>query len=611
VAYPKVKELDPHLINKIAAGEVIERPASIVKELVENSLDAGSKAIEIIVESGGVARVSVADEGLGITKEDLPIAIQRHTTSKISSEDDLFQIQTLGFRGEALASIVEVSKTTLTTRTEEESEATQMLIEGGHIVSVKSAARARGTTVDVRDLFFNTPARRKFLKTDKTEFLHILRMVKRFVLSHSHVHIKLFHNGKPVLESPSSPDLRHTIASLYGTDVARSLIDLDSERPGIHVRGLVSPPSTTRSDRSDQYIFVNRRFIKDISINYAITKSYESILRGDQHPIVFLFIQVDPGIIDVNVHPKKEEVRFADAQAIQAEVKRAITGALTSPQAVSRFESRGPLTELDLEPGAPDARSPTMPPPQVQRTSLPGSSRPSMSSLSSSAAMKIQQMDLKREMLEAQKTYAQLPAPGAELSDRFQLVGQVHQTYIVIETAEGFEIIDQHVAHERILYENFIDQIATGKIKRQRLLIPMTVELPPDQAQLLAQHIQLLDEKLGIGLEHFGGNSFVLRDWPQILSEPPSKEAFKYIIHHLLQTLDQEETVSLESLAKHVAASLACEAAVVKNVPLRREEMLSLVRQLKQVQNPNTCPHGRPIILAYSLEELEKKFGRR
>jgi DNA mismatch repair protein MutL len=608
VEYKKVKELDAHLINKIAAGEVIERPASIVKELVENALDADGKAIEILVETGGITRISVADDGSGIAHDDLLIAIKRHTTSKISSEDDLFNIHTLGFRGEALASIIEVSKTTITTRTDQGAEATQVSIEGGDVVSVRSAARARGTTVDVRDLFFNTPARRKFLKTDKTEFFHILRTLKRFVLSHSSVHFKLFHNGKSTLNSPPSSDLRQTIASLYGVELAKSLITVQAESAGLKVSGFISSASTTRSDRSDQFLFVNHRFIKDSAINYAISKAYESSLKSDQYPIVFLYIEIDPGIVDVNVHPKKEEVRFADPMTVQAAVKHAITNALTSPQAVPRFDGSSLATTKSTDRFV--AASSAQP---AQRPSTPGQSRPAIPSPSPLAQQKVQQLDIKQEIHDAQHTYSQLQqrTPSFAPGEGFRILGQVHNTYLIVETNEGFEIIDQHVAHERILYEKFVDQLNSGKVMRQRLLIPITIELPPDQTQLLAQHIQMLDEKLGIGLEHFGGNSFILRDWPQVLTSSFSKSDFKTTLEHVLQTLEQEDNVSLEALAKRVAASFACEAAVVKNVPLKMEEMIPLIRQLRQTKNPNTCPHGRPVILAYPLEELEKKFGRR
>ncbi len=609
--YKKVKELDTHLINKIAAGEVIERPTSIVKELVENALDAGSSAIEIAVENGGLVRISVADDGVGMARDDLAVAIKRHTTSKISSEDDLFNIHTLGFRGEALASIVEVSKTTITTRLEEEAEATQMIIEGGTILSLKAAPRARGTTIEVRELFFNVPARRKFLKTEKTEFFHILRMVKRFVLSHPNVHVKLFHNGKSVLNSPPSPNLRETVASLYGAELAKSLLDIHMENEGLRVTGLVSSPTVSKSDRGDQYIFVNHRFIKDSSINYAISKAYESLFKGDQYPILFLSIEINPSIIDVNVHPKKEEVRFADPISVQAIIKQAITNSLASPHAVPRFDAPGAsFTKSEPAPGATVTRPETTLH-QTHRSPMPWQSRPSVPAPPPVMQQKIRQLDLKQEIVEAQQIYAQLKNETLAPKDFFRIVGQVHQTYLIVETAAGFEIIDQHVAHERILYEKFIEQINTKKIIRQRLLIPISIELPPDQAQLLAQHIQLLDEKLGIGLEHFGGNSFILRDWPQVLTSSFHKDDYKLTIEHVLQTLEQEENASLESLAKRVAASFACEAAVVKNVPLKTEEMIALVRQLRLAKNPNTCPHGRPVIIAYSIEELEKKFGRR
>jgi DNA mismatch repair protein MutL len=613
VDYRQVKELDAHLINKIAAGEVIERPASVAKELIENALDAGSTAIEITVEGGGMTRLCVADNGTGLARADALLAIKRHTTSKIASEADLFKIQTFGFRGEALASIVEVSRTIITTRTEPETEATQLTVEGGNVLAIKSAGRARGTTVDVRELFFNTPARRKFLKSDKTEFFHVLRVIKRFVISHPEVHVRVFHKGKPVLDSPPSPDVRGTIADLYGAELARTLIEISAQRESVRISGLVSPPSLSRSDRSDQFIFVNRRFVRDLSIHYAISKAYETVLKGDQHPVVFLFIEINPEIVDVNVHPKKEEVRFADPISVQAAVKEAITAALTSSHiapSLQREDSVSLTSPFPQTPPRPSTAAPGAGSWRPPSAAVP-TATPSWSPRHHNREIP-EKLDLRQEILEAQKAYAQLQTPTLATSEEaFRVIGQLHQTYLIVQTSEGLQIIDQHVAHERIHYENFLDQLAAGRVARQRLLIPLTIELPPDQAELLAQHLQRLDEKLGIGLESFGGGSFILRDWPQVLSDELSKTELKQTIEHLLETLEQEAQPTLEALARRVAAAYACEAAVVKNTPLRPEEMHALVRRLKQTKNPYTCPHGRPIILSYTLAELEKKFGRR
>jgi DNA mismatch repair protein MutL len=574
----KVKVLDAHLVNKIAAGEVIERPASVAKELIENALDAGATTIEVAVEGGGERRLCVADDGEGMTQEDLLLAIQRHTTSKVSSEEDLFQIRTLGFRGEALASIVEVSKTVITSKSDASAEGVQVEIEGGRVLTVKAAGRARGTTVDVRELFFNVPARRKFLKSAKTEFFHIVRAAKRFALAYPNVHFRLEHDGKLVLDLPPSSDLRQTIARLYTADFARALLDVSMAIPGLTVRGLASPSHLTRSDRTEQFLFVNGRFVKDAQINYAISQAYESALKSEQYPYIFLFIEIDPRSVDVNVHPQKSEVRFAEPIKVQALVKQAITRALTSAHAMPRLEKTPPPAP-DLSPA---------PSPKEGGEPLPF-----------------------REGVGVRSVRGEVRDEGGVQAGQFRILGQLHGTYIVVQTESGLEIIDQHVAHERVLYERFLAQLKENKIVRQRLLIPVTVEVPPDKAELLAAHLQELDERLGIGIEHFGGGTFILREWPHVLTSEWSKSEFTGTLERVLAVLEQEAEPALEELAKTLAARVACEAAVVKNKPLRPEEMTELIRQLKQTQNPYHCPHGRPIVLAYSLEELEKKFGRR
>ena len=588
----KVKVLDPHIVNKIAAGEVIERPASVIKELIENALDAEATKIEIAVEGGGERRLCVADDGSGMTQEDLLLAIQRHTTSKISSEEDLFQIRTLGFRGEALASIVEVSKTVITTKSDDSPEGVRVEIEGGRVCAVKAAGRARGTTVDVRELFFNVPARRKFLKSPKTEFFHIVRTVKRFALAYPAVHFRLEHDGKLVLDLPPTGDLRQTIAQLYTPELARALLDVYATIPGLTVRGLVSPAQLVRPDRSEQFLFVNGRFVRDPQINYAISQAYETALKGEQHPYIFLFLEIDPRAVDVNVHPQKAEVRFAEPVKVQALVKQAITKALTSAHAVPRWERPSPPSPL---PWVPTGE---------------GCPQGGVKAKGEVIQPRAPQLDLQKEIEALREKPIPSPAP-AEALPSFRVLGQLHGTYILVQTESGLEIIDQHVAHERILYERFLAQLREQKVLRQRLLIPVTIEMPPDRAELLAAHLEEFDERLGIGIEHFGGGTFVLRDWPQVLTSDWSKSEFAATIERVLAVLEHEAEPTLEELAKTLAARVACEAAVVKNKPLRPEEMTELIRQLKQTQNPYTCPHGRPIILAYSLEELEKKFGRR
>lgn len=587
----RVKELDPHLVNKIAAGEVIERPASVVKELVENSLDAGSTHLEIVIEGGGIEQISLADDGSGMSREDLLLSIRRHTTSKIGCEADLQAIRTLGFRGEALASIVEVSRATLISKSEEDSEATEVQIEGGTLKGARAAGRGRGTTVRVRDLFFNTPARRKFLKSEKTEYYYILRTAKRYVLSYPHVGFRLVHDGRAVLESPQSRELRQAVAHLYDADFAQTLLEVQGATQGVRISGLIGPPERASANRNDQYLFVNGRYVRDSAVQYAIARAYEGLLERERHPAFFLFVEIDPQMVDVNVHPQKEEVRFSNARLVQAEVKRAVDAALVSSRRVTQL--RPPRAqEVPVKAVSPTA---SFNHPLAER--LP-------------ARQEHPQLDLKRELLE-EKRAEPTTSPLPREMESFRVIGQLHGTYILIQTGEGLELIDQHVAHERVLYERYYAQIKAGQVRKQRLLIPLTIELPPDQAEFLDKHLELLERKLGIGLERFGGGSFILRDWPESLADALSKDECRRAIERILNLLEHEDEPGLEELAARVAAQQACEAAVVKNTTLSLEAAATLVTQLKRCQNPYRCPHGRPIIISYSLRELERAFGRR
>lgn len=584
----KVRELDAHLINKIAAGEVIERPASVVKELIENSLDAGSTQIEVLIEGGGMERISISDNGSGMEREDLALAIHRHTTSKIESEEDLYNIRTLGFRGEALASIVEVSRTVIVSRSEESPEATRVEMEGGQIKHVRAEGRRQGTTVDVRDLFFNTPARRKFLKSEKTEFFHIVRTVKRFALAYPGVHLRLLHGGKLILESPPAQTTRDVIAQLYDAELAKSLLEVESHGREVRVHGFVAPPERARADRNEQYVFINGRFVRDTAIQYAISKAYEGLLEKDKHPVTFLFLEIDPQMIDVNVHPKKEEVRFSNPSLVQTEVKRAVGNALLTQGMIPSLKE--PRSDAAME----ERGRPKEP---VQLRGRYTAAR---------------ELDLKKELLE-RATPSRPPAaiPFQAQVGHERIIGQLHGTYIIVQTEQGLELIDQHVAHERIFFEKYLEQLTTGHVRRQRLLIPMTLEFPIDQAELLAKHLGVLEQKLGVGLERFGGGTFILRDWPESLAEELTKENATHTLERVLQALEHEADVALEELAKHMAADLACESAIVKNTLLSLHEMEVLVTQLRQMKNPYRCPHGRPIIVSYSLSELERAFGRR
>ncbi|MFQ5796467.1 MAG: DNA mismatch repair endonuclease MutL [Candidatus Bipolaricaulia bacterium] len=592
----KVKQLDRHLVNKIAAGEVIERPASVVKELVENSIDAGAQAIDLHVETGGKSLVRVSDDGEGMVRDDLTLAIERHTTSKISDEADLERIHTLGFRGEALASIVEISKTRIISKSDEDLEATELTVNGGEVASMRPAARGRGTTVEVNKLFFNTPARRKYLRTDQTEFYHISRIVKRFILSHPEIHFRLFHDSRRLIDSPTGTDLREKIADLYDAETARSLIEVGSGGRALRVHGSASPPSLTRANRNDQFTFVNGRFVKDGSIDYAITKAYEGTIPKNRYPIAFIFIEIDPQMVDVNVHPKKEAVRFSNHNLVTREVKRAISDALASQHIF-------PQGEVEA---VPRSRMSRRRPEPFAGIGVAGR----------------RELDLRTELLKtrirgdesrppAAEAEAETPEAAEEPVKDYRIVGQIHDSYIVVQTEQGFEIVDQHVAHERVLYERFLKQLSDEQVKRQRLLIPTTIELPPDKAAILEEHLDFLEERLGIGIEGFGGGTFILRDYPQVLSEDLNKRGVQDAIEAVLEAIEAEGEADPKTLMNEIATAMACRAAIKIHTHLSIEEMEHLVGELRRAEHPTTCPHGRPIVIEYPLDELERKLKRR
>ena len=577
----RVKVLDANLIEKIAAGEVIERPASVVKELIENSLDAEASRIEIAIERGGIKKIVVSDDGSGMLPEDLELAVRRHTTSKISDERDLERITTLGFRGEALAAIVEVSKATITTRAREAAEAVKLEVNGGVARGLEPAARAPGTTVEAADLFYNTPARRKYLRSVRTEAQQVIRTVKRFALAWPEVHFKLVSDDRVIFDLPPVRELRERLASLYNPALARALIAVEAAGP-VRISGLIGPPELARIDRGEQFLFVNRRYIRDQGLSYAVARAYGNLLK-DKAPVFFLFLELEPGELDVNVHPRKEEVRFAEPGLVQGLVRRAVQAALLSKQAIPSLE-------------APPGRRPRR-----------REARPAPAEL---------ELDLKRELTalrRGQEPPVPMPAPPPpRAAEEFRVLGQLHHTYILVETPEGLELIDQHVAHERVLYEQFLEQLNSSKVARQRLLFPLTVELPPEALELLLARVEWLREHLGIAVEEFGGGSLIVREWPQVLAEHLNPESAHEVLEKVALHLRDRDDESLEftALAERLATELACAAALKKNTPLTSEEMEALVRQLKETKNPYRCPHGRPIIIKYTLKDLERRFGR-
>jgi len=621
----KVKALDPHLINIIAAGEIIDRPASIVKELVENSLDAGAKRIDIEVQKGGLQLIRIEDDGQGIAKEDLELAIQRHTTSKISTQEDLDGIQTLGFRGEALASICEVAKVQISSKTSDAEEGHQLIIEAGDVQSSSAVGRRQGTTIEVKDLFYQLPPRRKFLKSEKTENLHITRLIKRFLFSHPEVHLRLIQGKRTVLDSPGSQDLIEIASHLYDTKVAKGLVPVDFQGEILKVHGWVSTAQMNRADRNEQYTFVNTRGVGDPVIYYTINRAYEGTLQKGRHPYVCLHMELDPHLVDVNVHPQKHEVRFLDAQIIRRELLQALNQALLSSHATPnlpwkqaeealkyRPQRKGEVEKLDLREELEQRRE-AVPPFQaeVRDASVSRFPEPESGSIINPMAQSKVETTQTTPIEETIQPPAATPFKTTLMeTEEVRVVGQIHGTYIVVQTSSGFELIDQHVAHERVLYEKFLEQIAETGIQAQNLLLPETIKATLDQAQQFGQHTRTL-AKLGIDIEAFGPDTFLVRAWPQALAEFHAETGYQHILQRLLEVIEQEGEPSFESLAEVMVASLSCEAAVVKNTLMPLEAMRHLIKQLKKATNPFHCPHGRPIILQYGLPDLERAFKRR
>jgi len=551
--------------------------------------------------------IRVSDDGQGVDGDELALAIERHTTSKIASEQDLECISTLGFRGEALASICEVARVRLSSRTAASSRAHTLRVEGGTLRTQDVDGRAPGTTVEVRDLFFNLPVRRKFMKSEKTENVHITRTLKRFLFSHPQVHLRLNQEGRSVLDSPESTDLIEVASHLYGAKVAKRLVPVAFEGAVLKVKGWVSVPELSRSDRNELYTFVNCRAVSDYVLHYAINRAYEGVLGKGRFPYTCLQLELDPRLIDVNVHPQKREVRFLNPQPVKQDLMRALSTALVSAHATPQLPWKAAENALRYRPA----------PVEIDLKQAFEQRRQRTQDVSTSS-----QEDVPQAVQDPSPVYI-APTDPTSTPERVtnsnptltpvqeaRVVGQLHGTYILVQTPQGFELIDQHVAHERVLYDQFLDQLAQGGLKSQKLLLPETLKLPPDQAALLAEHGPAL-VRMGVEVEPFGAGTFVVRGWPQALAEFHAKQGFQRSVEQLLGMFEQEGEPSFEELAKVLVASLSCEAAVVKHNLLPLEAMRHLVQALRQTRDPFHCPHGRPIVLKYDLVELERAFKRR
>ena len=587
----KIVLLPEDLINKIAAGEVIERPASVIKELLENSLDAGATRITVELEESGKKRIKITDNGEGMSPEDAEKSILRHATSKIRSVEDLFSIKTLGFRGEALASIAAVSKLNITTKQKNVLEGFALQIEAGRILSRDIIGTEQGTTLDVQDIFFNTPARKKFLKTDAVELKHCLDVVTHYALANPAVTFKFLHNNYTLLHSPAMHDTRGTIASIYGVQTAKELLEVKYQDETIKISGFISKPYHVRNDKNQQVLFVNGRWIRNSVITNAVYEGYHSTLFVNKHPVFVLHLQLDPETIDVNVHPQKQEIKIEQKEQVAAAVSLAVKEALQSNKLMPTIDVN---TEQQVTFGTPIPR-------KEVKTAVKYPFEPSAQTVfavEETAAM----YDSANVPVVAEQTQSHELAH--EKLPAMKLFGQVHKTYFLAETEGGLFYIDQHAAHERVMYELLLHQFLHGKVEVQQLLQGEVLDVSVAE-KLLLEEKQAELKHLGFELEYFGGNAFAVKTIPLVFGKVKVKE----LLHDLLSMLENKKSI-LEK-KEEILTRMACRAAVMAGNVVTIPQMEKILEQLSKTELPFTCPHGRPTLMKVTIDELEKKFRRK
>ena len=591
----KIHRLPDDLANQIAAGEVVERPASVIKELVENSLDAGAHRIAITVEYGGKKLIRVEDDGEGMEPEDARLAIERHATSKIRRSDDLARIATLGFRGEALPSIASVSHFVLRSRARGAQSGTDVRVNGGTIASVMEAGMPEGTSIEVADVFYNLPARRKFLKSDGAESAQVSRIVTQLALCYPEVGFTLTSSGRKVLQVPPVATLRDRLYQLYGD--RSDLVDVRRDGGDVTLVGYIAALAEQGPTRGPQNVFINRRIVRDRTIAHAIIDAYSVASIKERSPEVHLFMEMPPDSVDVNVHPTKAEVRFRDQSFIHELVRRALGDAL----------GRGPVPELQLS--SPFANAPhpaTLPLPHAYSAVFP-----SRWTTSSTAPTRANGIAPTREANLTPISEDQIaPTSEARVAPTsikpLMPLGQFRDTFIIAVDEDGIAIVDQHVAHERVLFERITERLTSGRLESQRLLEPMLVEMSMAARQALAAHMLEL-QRLGFEVEEFGGDSLRVSAFPALLTREHCEIALRALAEDL-EGLDRGSTI--EDALKRIAATMACHAAVKANYPLTMEKMAHILEELRRTAYSTICPHGRPVMLRLTRREVEKNFQR-
>lgn len=631
----KIIQLDEAIANKIAAGEVVERPASVVKELVENAIDAGSTIIEVEVEEAGMQKIRVIDNGEGMERDDVVTAFERHATSKIRDENDLFRIETLGFRGEALPSIASVSRVELVTSTGN-TAGTRLQIEGGNLVTIEPASSRKGTDITVSDLFYNTPARLKYVKSIHTELGKITDTMNRIAMGHPDIAFKLIHNGRVLLQTNGNGDIRQVLASIYGINTVKKMIPIEAENLDFKIKGYIGLPELNRATRNYISIVVNGRFIKNYALANAIINGYHTLLMVGRYPICYIHIEMDPVLVDVNVHPAKLEVRLSKEKELGELITETIRQAFqkqtlirkgsvpnrektASEQMMFKLDhvpkkrtdsyERSTLTKKERVVAQDFMKQLISADDESQKHPLPDVEQP----IPKNEPVQI------RETTPVQKT-PPIPEKKDLQEDMYESVlqksnesripplypiGQLHGTYILAENEDGLYIIDQHAAQERIKYEYYKEKIGEVSNELQELLIPMTLEFPSDDFVKLQELLPEL-EKVGIFLEPFGLNTFIVRSHPYWFPEGEEEETIREMIDQVLQM----KKVDIHQLREDAAIMMSCKGSIKANQYLRADEIQQLLDTLRSTENPFSCPHGRPIIIHFSTKDLEKMFKR-
>jgi len=630
----RIRLLPEQVANQIAAGEVVERPASVVKELVENALDAGAARLTVEIQAGGRGLIRVTDDGCGMSRDDALLCLERHATSKIQRAEDLSSISTMGFRGEAIPSIASVSRMTITTRERDNAEATQIVINGGKILEVKAAGGAPGTVVEVRQLFFNLPARRKFLRSEATEEGHIQHYLTLVALAYPGIGCTFVQDGRTVwqLAPVSSSGATDRIASLaerfralYSGDLEMTPVDFAAEIAGggldpdgnvieaesLTVWGLIGAPGVSRGTRDNQHIFVNRRPVENRGLNFALMEGYHTMLMKGRYPICCLFLEIDPAAVDVNIHPAKREVKFRQESAVRRLVAESVRQALLryhqKAEAAPAPPPRRSAEPFELKMPEPPAETPVLlnfVPPLPTRPISPWPERPAVST----------PVPLPLALPEfASRSPASPPRADAApakivplLEVPLRLLGVIGRLYVVLESDRGLVLLDQHAAHERVLFEQMLARVQQGNAPSQRLLLAETVELSPRDAGFLRKQLAVLT-KLGVGLSEFGERTFLLDAVPPFVKTGHPK---RFVLNLIDELKSAGEEVNSWRLGEDVVAKTVCRHAVKANDPLEGPELENLVRDLRLCNMPYTCPHGRPTLIEMNFRELEKKFGR-